>query len=262
MRAGRCSRETLGEIGVFSERFGLGRERLEKASILSAKVDSSCIQAGYELYHHSFLFDERGNWAVIQQGMNDSNSYARRYHWFNSGVFVDSPPLDIAGKKEERALNLVSGESKDARTVSVDLINDNPMHFKKHFTGQMLLTDDYARFPARHDIVPMDLTKKDWEILNAAYEIQPENYEELISIRGMGKKKIRALALLAKLIYGSVLDWKDPVKYSFAHGGKDGIPFPVDRNSYENSISFLRDILLECRSSSKDRALKMLASLV
>jgi hypothetical protein len=259
---GRRSRDTLDEIRVISEKFGLCRERLEKASILSAKVDSSCIQAGYDLYHHSFLFDERGNWAVIQQGMNDKNSYARRYHWFNSGVFVDSPPLDIAGKPEERALNMVSLQSTGAREVSVDIIKDNPERFRKYFDGQMRLTDDYAEFPARHEILPYDLTKKDWEILHSAYELQPQNYEELVSIRGMGKKKIRALALLAKLIHGSELDWKDPVKYSFAHGGKDGIPFPVDRGSYENSIGFLRDILIECNSGSKDRALKALAEII
>lgn len=258
---GRRSKETLGEIGILSGKMGLDAGKLEKASTLSAKVDSSCIQAGYDLYHHSFLFDEKGNWAVIQQGLNDSNGYARRYHWFNSEVFVDSPPLDIAGRAEPEALNLVSGESGEARKVSVDLVCDNPVHYKKYFDGQMRLTDDFTAFPSRHEILPCDLTRRDWEVLQDAYELQPENYEELISIRGMGRKKIRALALLAKLIHGIRLDWKDPVKYSFAHGGKDGIPYPVDRSTYENSISFLRDIILEAKSGEKERALRKLSSL-
>lgn len=257
---GRRSRETLDEIRSACDTTGQDGERMERASRLSAKVDSSCIQAGYDLYHHSFLFDGEGNWAVIQQGMNGSSGYARRYHWFNAGAFVEGPPLDIAGKREDEALNMVSLRSGEARKASLDFVKDNPVHLRKYFDGQMRLGDDYTRFPARHHILGSDLSKGDWQVLEAAYELQPENYEELIAVRGMGRKKIRALALLARLIHGTELDWEDPVKYSFAHGGKDGIPFPVDRGAYDNSIRFLQGVLSDVKTGDKGRALKRLAA--
>lgn len=255
---GRASRFAQQEIQEKSDYFGIRDSPLRKASSMSAKVDSSCIQDGYNVYHHSFLFDEKGNWCVIQQGMNHANSYARRYHWHNNEEFIDGPENKIAGSKEERALNLVSGRTNDSRKAAVDIVNDNPAHVRKYFDGQTTLFD---KMPARHEILPCDLTKKDWETLRAAYEIQPKNYEELVSLAGMGRKRLRALALVAKLIHGTELDWKDPVKYSFAHGGKDGIPYPVDKPTYEATISFLRDSLQETKSDEKNRALKRLATL-
>jgi hypothetical protein len=255
---GRASRFAQQEIQQKSDYFGIRDAPLRKASAMSAKVDSSCIQDGYGIYHHSFVFDEKGNWCVIQQGMNPANKYARRYHWHNSEEFINGPDNQIAGSKEERALNLVSSKTNESRKAAVDIINDNPAYVRKYFDGQTTLFD---KMPARHEILPCDLTKKDWETLHAAYELQPKNYEELVSLRGMGKKRLRALALVAKLIHGTELDWKDPVKYSFAHGGKDGIPFPVDRPTYESTISLLRESLEETKSEEKNRALKRLAQL-
>jgi hypothetical protein len=255
---GRASRFAQQEIQQKSDYFGIRDAPLRKASAMSAKVDSSCIQDGYGIYHHSFVFDEKGNWCVIQQGMNPANKYARRYHWHNSEEFINGPDNQIAGSKEERALNLVSSQTNESRKAAVDIINDNPAYVRKYFDGQTTLFD---KMPARHEILPCDLTKKDWETLHAAYELQPKNYEELVSLRGMGKKRLRALALVAKLIHGTELDWKDPVKYSFAHGGKDGIPFPVDRPTYESTISLLRESLEETKSEEKNRALKRLAQL-
>lgn len=258
---GKTGRETILEIGKNAERFGIPEENLRKASILTAKVDSSCIQAGYDLYHHSFFFDEEGNWAVVQQGMNAENKYARRYHWFNASAFVDGPDNKITGTREKEALNLVSEKSGEARKAAVDLVKDNPARLQKYFSGQATLFDAHHSLPARHEILPCDLGKKDWEALHAAYELQPENYEELVCIRGMGKKKLRALALLSKLIYGTELDWNDPVKYSFAHGGKDGIPYPVDMPAYDDSISFLKEVIRESKSGEKTRALQRLSTL-
>lgn len=258
---GRASRAAVDDIPKKAEHFGLDPEGLLKASFLSAKVDSSCIQDGHQLYHHSFFFDEKGNWAVVQQGMDHKSGYARRYHWLNAASFVEEPPDRIAGVPRPEVLNMVSKESEDARKISLDLVKDDPLRLRKYFTGQTTLLDDNHSLPARHEILGHDLTPRDWKLLHDAYELQPQNYEELLCLRGMGKKKLRALALLAKLIHGSSLDWKDPVKYSFAHGGKDGIPYPVDRGTYANSVSFLRDILSEAKSGDKDRALRSLACL-
>jgi len=247
---GKTSKKTPTEIQKYSDQFGISeskKDSLLEATRMSAKVDSSCVQDGYDLYHHSFFMDEHGNWAVVQQGLNDASGFARRYHWLATDNFVEGPPESIAGMKKERdgsVLNLVSAETQDARHKTVELIQDNPLRLQKYFSGQKTLFDsDHFALPERHEILKCDMSKKDWEALERAYEIQPKNYKELVSLNGMGKKKLRALALVSKLIYGSGLDWKDPVKFSFAHGGKDGIPYPVDRGSYDHTISFLRDAI-------------------
>jgi hypothetical protein len=259
---GKVSRKAPEEIALKAGKWGLDAESLQKASLLAAKVDSSCVQSGHSLYHHSFLFDEEGNWAVIQQGMNAANRCARRYHWLNASDFVNEPPDKMAGSPEPEVLNLVSMESEETRKVSVDIVKDNPVRLRKYVDGQTTLGDDQtppgdgAHFvlPERHEILECDLTEKDWRLLKEAYELQPGNYQELICLRGMGKKKLRALALLSRLIHGTKLDWKDPVKYSFAHGGKDGIPFPVQRNDYDHSIAFLRDVIEETKTGSTEKA--------
>lgn len=262
---GKTSRKAPEEIERNAELFNLDPEPLKKASYLSAKVDSSCIQAGYQLYHHCFFFDEKGNWAVIQQGMNDASGYARRYHWLNAREFTSDPPDKIAGTAESEALNLVSGESGEARKVSVDFVRDGPIRLRKYFDGQTTLGDipgeSHFTLPERHEILQCDLAKKDWELLQNAYELQPQNYEGLLCLKGIGGKKLRALALLAKLIHGTKLDWKDPVKYSFAHGGKDGIPFPVQRGDYDHSILFLKNVIEEAKTGEKARALQRLAAI-
>jgi hypothetical protein len=260
---GKSSRKAPEEIDLNAGRFGLDAESLKKASFLAAKVDGTCIQSGHSLYHHSFLFDEYGNWAVIQQGMSNATRTARRYHWFNASEFVNDPPDKIAGIPQPETLNLVSGESEEMRNVSVDIVRDNPARLRKYVDGQTILGDGAPHFilPERHEILDCDLTKKDWTVLNDAYELQPDNYQELVCLKGMGKKKLRALALLSKLIYGTELDWKDPVKYSFAHGGKDGIPFPVQRADYDHSIAFLKEVIEETKDGEKERALRRLSAL-
>jgi len=263
---GKASKMTIAEIEENANYLGLSSSKTEeliKATRMSAKVDSACIQDGYELYHHLFVFDEKCNWAVVQQGLNDENGYARRYHWFNSETFVENPNDIIAGYKHQRVLNLTSEKSEAVRKASVELVNDNPIHIKNELNGQKTLFDDVKiTMPSRHHIKKDDLSERDWEMLRAAYEFQPQNYEELVSLRGVGGKTLRALALLAKIIYGAEADWNDPVKYSYAHGGKDGFPYPVDRGNYDNSIEFLRKLIEERKiGDEKTKAImKRLAS--
>lgn len=263
---GKTSKKTPEEIEKGSEKLGVSTKRTEellKATKLSAKVDSNCIQDNYCLYHHTFLFDEKGTWTVIQQGMHDEKGYARRYHWFDTENFVEAPPNEIIGFEEKTVLNLVSNESEETRKASVDLVKDNPVHLEKYVEGQRTLFSEIV-LPERHEILNCDLTKRDWKMLQNAYEMQPENYEELVALRGMGGKGLRSLALVSKLIYGAEPDWKDPVKYSFAHGGKDGYPYMVNRKVYDESIEFLRDALIEAKAekNEKKKALKRLESLI
>ncbi len=196
--------------------------------------------------------------------MNTETKYARRYHWLGEEVdeLLNDPHSGIScDKKTPNTLNMSSKDSEEAQKISVDLINDNPNHLRQYFKrkdNQMLLED--FTMPAHHPVLDMDISDKEFEVLTKAWEIQPENYEELILLQGIGPKKIRALALISDLVYGEPASWKDPVKYSFTHGGKDGFPYPVDREVYDNSIQTIRDAIDQARIK-KDTKLKAIKRL-
>ncbi len=263
---GRASRKAPDEIHNMGEIFSLSSKKidgLEYASRLSAKVDNSCVQDGYQLYQHSFIFTEKGRWVVIQQGMNER--LARRYHWLSDGVesFVEEPHAAICCDREEKeTLDMTSKASEEAQKVSLDLVRDNPGKLRSYFTprGQRQLGDfmgdriELCSLPTHHPVLEMDMSRKGLEVLKKAYEIQPESYEELVSLRGIGPKKIRALALLSDLIHGTKASWRDPVKYSFAHGGKDGFPYPVDRDVYDSSINMLREAVEGAKIGDKEKS--------
>ena len=260
--------------------FSLSTNKIEDmiySSKLSAKIDNSCIQDGYNLYHHSFLLNDKGEWAIIQQGMNEETRYARRYHWLSENVmeFVEEPHKGICcDKVETESLDMTAQKSDEARKISVDILCDNPEHLKKYFKdktpliseSQSLLDDYFPEFkmPRHHPVLDMDLSDQEFEVLKRAWELQPSDYEELVSLKGMGPKKIRALALISDLVFGSEPSWKDPVKYSFTHGGKDGYPYPVDREVYDNSIQTLKEVLDEAKLDKKDKynAIKRLEKLI
>ncbi|MFQ5975468.1 MAG: DUF763 domain-containing protein [Candidatus Hydrothermarchaeales archaeon] len=262
---GRASRKTPEEIKNASELFSLSGNSpadLVYSSKMAAKVDNSCIQDGYQLYHHSFFLTEKGNWAIVQQGMGEN--YARRYHWLKDNVkeFVEEPHNGICcDKVEDIVLDMTSKDSRETRETSLDLVRDNPEHLRKYFlpSKQKQLTDflDHKStefgMPAHHPVLEIDMTETGMKVLKNAYEIQPESYEELVALKGMGPKKIRALALISDLIYGTDPSWKDPVKYSFTHGGKDGFPYPVDKEAYDNSIQTLKDAVDAAKLDDKER---------
>jgi len=239
---GRASRKTPIEIESLEKTFSLPSssiEELKYASRMAAKIDNNCIQAGFVLYHHSFFVSEDGKWAVIQQGMSSETRYARRYHWLSEKVksFVVEPQQAICCDIKGKALNMVAEESEDCRKASVDLIKDSPENLKKY-----LLLDE------KHEI---DL--KNYKPLMNAYEFQPKNYEELVAIKGLGARSIRALALISKLVYGAEPSWRDPVKFSFTHGGKDGFPYPVDKPTYDRSIEILRIAVENAKIGNKEK---------
>jgi hypothetical protein len=251
---GKTSRRTPSEIA--DNPFNLSGKtvcELQRASRLSAKVDNSCVQDNYQLYHHVFFLAEEGDWAVVQQGMNPLDSYARRYHWLSEGIasFVEEPHAAICcDRTEKRVLDVTAKTSWETRKGSLDLVKDNPEHLRK-YTGQKSLAE--FTMPRHHPVLSVDLSERDFQILHNAYELQPGSYEELLLFRGMGPKKIRALALISDLVYGSRASWKDPVKYSFAHGGKDGYPYPVDKESYDHSIEVLQEAIDKATLDSKER---------
>ncbi len=266
---GGTSRKTLSEI----ENCDLKTSKMKSLSYASkaaAKSDSNLIQDGYGLYHHSFVFTEKGKWAVIQQGM--SEHYARRYHWLSNNVksFCEHLNPVCGQKKENRVLNLSCIKSRENKKASLDLVKDNPVHLKKYIKinmkkpkeGQCTLTDfrpmEEFSFKRQHTIAGM--SKVNYETLKKAHEIQPSNYEELMMLRGVGGKVIRSLSLISEIVYGSRASWQDPIKYSFAHGGKDAIPYPVDRKLMDDNIKFLKGAFSQAEFDKEDKrkALKKL----
>lgn len=270
---GKASKKAIEGIESIGEKFSLTDykiESLKKASRLSAKVDNSCVQDSYELYHHAFIFTEDSKWAVVQQGMLDSNKLqagrglARRYHWLSDSVksFVDEPHSAICSdRKEKSVLDMTARLSEEARKTSLDIVRDNPV---KALRSAQSTLDDFLsekpllKMPLRHEILDIDLGERSLKALKYAYELQPASYEELISIRGVGAKSIRALALLSEIIYGKKASWQDPARFSFAHGGKDGYPYPVDRKTYDGSIEILKDAVenAKLKREEKTKAIK------
>ena len=276
---GRASRKTPNQIEKAGELFSLSSRKVDQmvySSRITAKIDNNCIQDGYKLYHHVFFLTERANWAVVQQGMNKATKYARRYHWLYDGVldFMEEPHQGICcDQRETDTLNMTAQKSRNNRQTSLELVLDNPDHLKKYFTKKPFLgkeqmtLDRYSKqltMPPHHPVLDMDLSPREFEILKNAWELQPKDYQELVSLEGMGPKKIRALALISDLIYGDQPSWEDPVKYSFTHGGKDGYPYPVDREIYDNSILTLQESLEQTKLDKKDKyhALRRLENLI
>jgi hypothetical protein len=274
---GKASRRTLSDIDALGEKLRLSdakQAELKYASRISAKVDNTCVQDGYQLYHHSMFITEKGEWAVIQQGMNPSDRYARRYHWLSSSVkkqYVEEPHQGIVGRQCDTVLDLTSKESRGCRDTSVDLARTNPGELERVYkelsgSGAKRLRNDQTTLAA-FDVIPAVGSKGtvtelkggelryrmprrvNWDALHEAYDKQPANYEELLCVRGVGPATVRALALVSELIYGEPASWRDPVKFSYAFGGKDGVPYPVDKRTMDETTEILQNALKEAKVS-------------
>jgi len=266
---GKVSLQAPLEIGNVGEKFGFSSDKIEAlryASKMSAKVDNAAIQAGYQLYHHAFLVAENGKWAVIQQGMCPQDRTARRYHWLSENIrnFVIQPHNAIVGDaKRDIALDMTAKESEGCRKTSVDTAKEPP---KKTMRMIMSLRPAYQKslqewLPKTANTVwkeyPIDVLSMprniNWKALQEVYEFQPCKYEELLGFKGIGPATVRGLALIAELIYGEKPSWKDPVKYSFAYGGKDGVPYPVNRKAMDESIQILKQAIREAKVGDKEK---------
>lgn len=270
---GKESKKTLEQIEYQSEFFNLSDSIVEDfkySSRMVAKVDNSAIQDGHSLYHHVFLFSEDGLWGVIQQGLNGETKYARRYHWFSKSFenFLCEPHKAILGKKDDgKILDMTSVNSQSNQKVCVDLVRDNPSHLIRdwnllHENDSQRTLDFWIGNPkkimsCKNLYMPRSIN---WNKMREIYDFQPRDFEELISIKGVGSSTIRALALISDLVYGDSPSWEDPVKYSFAVGGKDGVPFPVDRRAMDESIDIMFNGLRDAKigNNEKLKAIKRL----
>ena len=259
---GAVSRMTPTEIEGICEKNSIGsgvEDSMKRASKMSAKVDSAALQDGHQLYHHVLLFDGQGRWSVIQQGMNEESGYARRYHWSSDLVsrFDENPHSSILGRRVSEILDLTSTDSRDSREASCDLAKEDSRR-------TMEVVKAAARGKQRSilewspggEVVPAVLSMPreiNWTVLRRCYDIQPKNFEELIGIDGVGPSTVRALAFAAEIIYGKEPSWKDPVKFSFAVGGKDGVPFPVDRRAMDQIIQILKQGADEAKLGDREK---------
>ncbi|MDD5621971.1 MAG: DUF763 domain-containing protein [Actinomycetota bacterium] len=262
---GGTSRKTPLEIENAANLMGKDFTNLVYNSKIVAKVDSNALQDGYQLYHHCFMFTKDGSmWSVIQQGMNEDNRMARRYHWLSKDIasFVCEPHKAICCDKKGIVLNLVSSESEEARETVAGLSCEKPEHILKDLKKIRHWQEDSHTLPVRHNIKLNDIDLKRLEkIFISTYERKPENFENLLAMKGVGPKTIRALALISELVYGIKYSIKDPARFSFAHGGKDGIPYPVDKENYNRSIDILHNAVRDSKigRETKIKAIKKLS---
>lgn len=251
---GGTSRKTPLEILSAADQGDLeiDPQKLVYASKMSAKVDSSLIQDGYQLYQHNFFFTKEGNWTVVQQGMNLTNRFARRYHWNLKKVksFVDEPQTNIAdNKKYKDVLDLTNNQSLESKKVITEIAKFSPEKITKEYKKIVTLSLPRREWVEYSDIKPKNLKK----VLINTYEKQPRRFEDILEMKGVGPKSIRALTLITELAYGTKACWDDPVKFSFAHGGKDGYPYPVDRESYDRSIEILKKAIARSRIEKNEK---------
>jgi hypothetical protein len=263
---GRTSRLAPGEINAAGDQFGFSEGKIEElryASRMSAKVDNAAVQAGYQLYHHAFFVAEEGHWAVVQQGMSPQDQTARRYHWLSEHVqnFVVEPHDAIVGDvKRAAALDMTAKESETCRKVSTDIVKEptrklmqllqsiRPVH--QTSLQQWISAGEWKEYAVETLSMPNTIN---WEAVKRAYDFQPENYEQLLGMSGVGPATVRGLALIAELVYGAQPSWKDPVKYSFCVGGKDGVPYPVNKRSYDKIIETLGNAITQAKVNDKER---------
>ena len=259
---GATSRKTPHEIEA------IGQKRLLKsdprdliyASKMAAKVDNSALQDGYSLYQHSFFFTSSGKWAIVQQGMNADNRWARRYHWLAEAVtdFVCEPHKAICCDHKGEVLNMVALESEGTRQMTARLAKEAGVKVVSEFKKVKQLKLESHHAVSLDDIRPENLNR----ILTKTYERRPENFEQFLGIEGVGPKTVRALALVSELIYGKSPSFRDPVRFSFAHGGKDGHPYPINKTDYDLSINILKDAIDKAKISRTEKlaAIKRLAT--
>ena len=235
---GRQSRSTPDELRRVADERNLNGEELARTSRLTAKIDNNCIADGFQIYLHSFVVTAAGEWAVVQQGMNDKSGLARRYHWHSVAVrdFVEEPHSAIAGEHQGIIMNLVDAQAKPARDALLTIARENPdasLDSLRHLT-----------MPRHHDVRAEDVDlKRLGAVLAVAYERDLRGFGDLLLVENLGPRTLQSLALIAEVVHGTPVRFSDPARFSFALGGKDRHPFPVPLKTYDESIAVLRHSL-------------------
>ena len=255
---GKYSKQTPDELIKISERTGLDGDHLVKCSKLSAKVDNTAIQDGFQLYTHNFILSDTGKWAVIQQGMSDKSRTARRYHWLSDSLtsFVNDPHTSIYGQNTGYILNMADSHAEGSRNGVMQIAAENPERMISEINKLVL--------PSHHDVRAENVDmKRLGAVLWLAHEKQPADFEELLLLKGLGPRTLQSLALVSEVIHGTPSRFKDPARFSFAHGGKDGHPFPVPIKVYDETISTLQNAVHKAKlgQAEKNEAIKRLTNI-
>jgi hypothetical protein len=245
---GKFSKETPAELLKIAENTGLNGGELVRCSKLSAKVDNTAIQDGFQLYTHNFIVSNTGQWTVIQQGMDPNNKTARRYHWSSDNLqsFTEDPHTGICGINQGQILNLTAIDAKETKKSILNITNQNP---------DLLIKDLQLILPSHHNVEASDVNlKRLGSILWLAHDQQVENFEELLLLQGVGPRTIQSLTLVSEVIHGTPSRFSDPARFSFAHGGKDGHPFPVPITVYDETISTLQNAVNKSKLGATDKS--------
>ncbi len=262
---GAESRKTPGELRAIGDRSGLDGDALARASRLVAKVDSAAVQDGYDLYLHGFVVGADGQWAVVQQGMHGEERMARRYHWLSDRAanFVDAPHTAIDGPpRPSPIVNLTDSRAADARIAQLALVREGPDSIARAVRGHGVAWQGRAsapnrqqiRLPFHHDVRPEDiLGRRLHATVAAAHERGPVDFADLLLVPGVGARTVFALALVGEVVYGAPSRFKDPARFSLAHGGKDGHPYPVPLRVYDQTIRVLKTAVARAKIGNDDR---------
>src|SRR6266516_3496143 len=245
---GRFSRNTPQELRSIAERRGFDGEALVRISRLTARVDNNAIADGFQIYLHNFVVTSNGEWAVVQQGLNDRSGMARRYHWHSASVrdFVAEPHTGIVGEHQGTIMNLVDAQAKPAQTSLLQIAREHP--------EKTLSAARHLRLPTHHEVRAQNVDlKRLGAVLAVAYERDLHDFAELLLLEKLGPRTLQSLALVAEVVHGTPSRFNDPARFSFAHGGKDGHPFKVPLKTYDASLNFLRNSLDRARVGDREK---------
>lgn len=274
---GKYSRRTPEELQIASNIAGLNGDELIKTSKLCAKVDNTAVQDGFQLYQHNFILTSDGDWTIVQQGMNVQTKTARRYHWCSQNLrsFIENPHTGITGENIGKILNLTDKTAAKTRDSILELSKENPDKLIKEIkdiarhedsgSGKDLFQNEDGQLtfspsrsiimPRHHEVTVQDVdTKRLGAVLATAYESEPKDFESLLLTPGLGPRTLQSLTLVSEVIYGTPSRFNDPARFSFAHGGKDGHPFPVPLKVYDESIRILHESIEKSKLGYKDKS--------
>jgi uncharacterized protein len=245
---GRFSRNTPNELRSLAEQRGFDGEALVRTSRLTARIDNNAIADGFQIYLHSFVVTSTGEWVVVQQGLNDQNGLARRYHWHSASVrdFVADPHAAIFGENQGTIMNLVDARADRAQSALLEIANERP--------DKTISNLRHLHLPAHHEVRAKDVDlKRLGAVLAVAYERGLQDFTELLLLEKLGPRTLQSLALVAEVVHGAPGRFNDPGRFSFAHGGKDGHPHPVPLKTYDESLNFLRHSLDAAKVGHTDK---------
>jgi uncharacterized protein len=245
---GRQSRRTPDELREVAQRTSLDGDGLVRTSRLTARIDNNAVADGFQIYLHTFVLTTDGEWAIVQQGMNEANRLARRYHWHSATVrdFTAEPHAAIVGRHAGTIMNLVDRQARPAQEALLSIAGDNP--------ARTLAEVRRLEMPSHHDVRAADVNEKRLgAVLALAHEGDLRDFASFLLLEQLGPRTLQSLALIAEVVHGTPTRFNDPARFAFAHGGKDGHPFPVPLKVYDESISVLRRALDLARLGRSDK---------